>query len=389
MGLIQHFTDNDLYKFTTQHAALRCYPEAEVRYAFFNRNGRPFPANFHKLLQAEVEAMANLALQPNEAAFLRKNCPFLAPDYIAHLQNFRYRPSDVAISQQNHQLKIEIEGPWHQTILWEVPLMALISELYFKTTPLHAAQVAAVAHQKGSDLKALQAEFSDFGTRRRFSFEVQKKVVEALKQSAGPFLKGTSNVYMALQNQLTPMGTHPHEWFMFHGALEGYAQANTKSLEAWIRVFGRNLGIALTDTFTTPNFLSHFTPAMAHHFDGVRWDSGNPLKFTDRIVHFYQQMGINPKTKTIVYSDALNLQKIAQIKQHVQHRTHDVYGIGTFLTNDVGVNPLNMVVKMTHARASALHPWQPTVKLSDVAEKHTGDASEIARSKQLLGIYTP
>ena len=382
--IIQHFTDNDLYKFTTMNAVQKLYPNAWVKYRFINRAGTAFPQGFAEALREEVQSMASLKLTSKEEDFIRARCYFFDPVFIDLLKGYQYNPSEVRISQEGGDLQVAIEGYWYRTVLWEVPLMALISELYFKLTGQQASEVESKAADKAQKLAAMQADFSDFGTRRRFSFQVHDQVVGALKANAGNYLKGTSNLYLAIKYDLTPIGTHPHEWFMYHAAHFGYRVANRYGLEAWTEVYQGDLGIALTDTFTTENFFQAFNTKYAKLFDGIRWDSGDPLEFTDKALNFYQQKRINPKSKTIVYSDSLNLERVAAIKKHVAGRIHDVYGIGTFFTNDVGVKPLNMVIKLVEIKTSPERDFIHTIKLSDVAGKHTGPAEEIGLCKQVL-----
>lgn len=382
--ILQHFTDNDLYKFTTLNAVQKLYPNAWVKYRFINRAGTEFPEGFAEVLKEEVQSMIQLKLSREEADFIRSRCYYFDPVFIDLLKGYRYDPAEVHISQEGGNLQLEIEGYWYRTVLWEVPLMALISELFFKLTGQQPAGVESKAAYKARKLAELQAEFSDFGTRRRFSLQVHDQVVDALKTNGGHFLKGTSNLYLAIKYNLTPIGTHPHEWFMYHAAHFGYRVANLYGLEAWTQVYQGDLGIALTDTFTTENFFQAFNTKYAKLFDGIRWDSGDPLEFTDKALNFYQQKRIDPKSKTIVYSDSLNLEKVAEIKKHVAGRIHDVYGIGTFFTNDVGVKPLNMVIKLVEIKTSAEMDSINTVKLSDVAGKHTGPAEEIGLCKKVL-----
>ncbi|MBI9064311.1 MAG: nicotinate phosphoribosyltransferase [Marinilabiliaceae bacterium] len=384
--IISHFTDNDLYKFTTMNAVQKLYPHARVKYRFFDRNATQFPAGFGEALKAEVSTMASLSLSAEEECFIRQRCYYFDPVFIDLLKGYRYDPSEVSIQQRGDELDIVVEGLWYRTVLWEVPLMAMISELYFRMTGQQAGEVESTAFEKGVRFKALAANYSDFGTRRRFSFEVHDKVIRTLKESSGGHLRGTSNVYLAMKHQLPPIGTHPHEWFMYHGAHYGYRMANAKSLESWTKVYHGDLGIALTDTYTTDNFYENFTTEYAKLFDGVRWDSGDPIEFTEKTLAFYRTRRIRPETKTVVYSDALNLDKVAQIRKFVDGRLIDVYGIGTYLTNDVGVTPLNMVIKMTHAKRNGEQDYVETVKLSDVKGKHTGALREIEFCKASLGI---
>lgn len=375
--IFNYFTDNDLYKFTTMNAVQKKFPSARVKYKFINRGKASFPEGFDKALQEEVNAMQTVRMTRQEEEYMRRKCYYFDPVFIDLLKGFQFDPSEVLISQTGGELSVEIEGLWYRTVLWEVPLMAIISELYFKLTAQKSDNFEPRAIAKAKEFTNIGAEISEFGTRRRFSFEVQQRIIEILKEHTGKYLNGTSNVYFAMKYNLTPIGTHPHEWFMYHGANYGYRSANAVGLENWVDVYHGDLGIALTDTFTSDNFYTSFNTKYAKLFDGVRWDSGDPLVFTDKTLKHYTDHRIDPKTKTIVYSDALDLEKVKEIKKYVNGRIHDVYGIGTYLTNDVGVKPLNMVIKLMAAKPANHKKYIPTVKLSDVDGKHTGEPEEI------------
>ncbi|NDV80011.1 nicotinate phosphoribosyltransferase [Dysgonomonas sp. 511] len=384
--IIQHFTDNDLYKFSVMHAIQKLYPWSYVKYAFTNRGKTAFPDGFAARMREEVNAMASLQLTRQEKKFVEKRCYFFDPVFIDFLEGYRYDPSEVTIEQNGGELSVVVEGYWYRTVLWEVPLMAIISELYFQMTGAAPQDVEEKAITKAIALKELKADYSEFGTRRRFSFDVQDKVVEALKAGSGEYFKGTSNVYLAMKHDTIPIGTMPHEWFMYHGAVFGYRSANIKGLEAWVDVYDGSLGIALTDTYTTDSFFDSFSLKQAKLFDGVRHDSGDPLVFADKAIRFYEQNRIEPVSKTLVFSDSLNLETVKQIKDHVAGRIHDTYGIGTFFSNDVGAKPLNMVIKLTDVKANKKDvKYLKAVKLSDVSGKHTGDPQEIDLSLKTLG----
>ncbi len=385
--IIKHFTDNDLYKFSVMLAIQRLYPWSYVKYEFMNRGETPFPEGFDKRLKEEIASMSQLQMTKEEKRYITKRCYFFDPVFIDFLEGYRYNPDEVHIIQdKNGKLEIEIEGYWYRTVLWEVPLMAIISELYFQMTGAKPQDVERKAIDKALQLKEMQADHSDFGTRRRFSFDVHDKVVSSLKTHSGEYFKGTSNVYLAMTYDTTPIGTMPHEWFMYHGALFGYRAANMKALEAWVEVYQGSLGITLTDTYTTDAFYNSFSLKQAKLFDGVRWDSGDPLIFTDQTICFYKENRIDPISKTIVYSDSLNLDRIRDIKQYVNGRIHDAYGIGTYFTNDVGVKPLNMVIKLTEVKHDKNSDYLHAVKLSDTPGKHTGNKAEIELSKRTLNI---
>ncbi|HLN20126.1 MAG TPA: nicotinate phosphoribosyltransferase [Bacteroidales bacterium] len=381
-----YLTDNDLYKFTTMNAIQKLYPEAYVKYSFINRGNTAFPDGFGEHLRAEINNMASIQMTREEESFISSRCYYFDPVFIDLLKGFRYNPEEVSISQSGSTLSINIEGLWYRTALWEVPVLAMVSELFYLMNSAEPVDVEKRAAEKAARLAEMEAGYSDFGTRRRFSFDVQDRVISELKKHSGGYFKGTSNVYFAMKHDLLPLGTHPHEWFMFHGAEFGYRSANVKALDAWVEVYKGYLGTALTDTYTTQNFFSGFSTLHAKLFDGLRHDSGDPLSFTDTAIDFYKSRRTDPSTKTIVFSDALDLEKIRKIRRHVNGRINDVYGIGTFLSNDAGHKPLNIVLKMTHSKMKNNDTYHPTVKLSDDTGKHVGEKEEIELCKRILGL---
>jgi nicotinate phosphoribosyltransferase len=375
--IIRDFTDNDLYKFTTMNAIGKKFPDAKVIYQFINRGNTPFPDGFAEALRDEVDEMQSLSLSKEAEDFIRKRCYYFDPKFIDLMKGYRFNPGEVRIKQEGGALDVEVEGLWRRTVLWEVPILSIISELYFKMNNQKPDDFEVRAIAKAKEFAAIEAHVSEFGTRRRFSFDVQNRMIEILKENMGNCLDGTSNVYLAMKHNLTPVGTHPHEWFMYHGAHFGYRLANSMSLNNWVDVYQGNLGIALTDTYTTDNFFKNFNVEFSKLFNGLRWDSGDPFVFTDKALKHYAAMNIDARSKTVVYSDSLDLEKVREIKRYVNGRLRDVYGIGTYLTNDAGAEPLNMVMKMVVAKPAGSTDYVPTIKLSDVQEKNTGIKSEI------------
>ena len=384
--ILKYFTDNDLYKFTTMNAIQKLYPKAIVRYSFINRGDTLFPNGFAEALREEVDNFRKLVLGKEEEQFLVSRCLYFDPVFIDLLKGYRFDPDEVIIEMKNGNLSVGVEGLWYRTVLWEVPLLAVISELFYLMTGEKPRKVEERTIKKALRLKEMKAEFSDFGTRRRYSFDVHDQVIKSLKKYSGEFFKGTSNIFLAMKHNLTPIGTHPHEWFMFHASHYGYRSANVRALDAWVEVYKGDLGIALSDTFTSDDFFDNFSVLHAKLFDGIRQDSGDPLAFTEKALKYYKEKGIDPVTKTIVYSDALNPDLIQNIKEYVNERIHDVYGIGTYLTNDVGVKPLNMVIKITGSRLKKSDGFHPTIKLSDDSGKYTGDQREIEFCKKILNL---
>ena len=196
---------------------------------------------------------------------------------------------------------------------------------------------------------------------------------------------GTSNVHLARVHNTKPIGTHAHEWFMFHAAKYGFKMANTLALEHWIDIYRGDLGIALSDTFTTSEFYEIFDKKFAKLFDGVRHDSGDPVAFARKTIEHYERLGIDPLSKTIIFSDALNYEKVKTIAGYCRGKIGVSFGIGTNFTNDVGLKPMNIVIKMVEALPES-EPWTPVVKLSDEPAKYTGDAGAIQLVKAVLKI---
>ncbi|MDH7462285.1 nicotinate phosphoribosyltransferase [Chitinophagaceae bacterium 26-R-25] len=380
--------DNDFYKFTMQYAVVKLFPNARARYEFINRGKHAFPEGFGENLRQTVDSMAGLRLSNDEKDFLRKNCPYLDPTYLDFLQGYRYDPSEVTIEQSGTDLSITVSGYWYRTILWEVPLLFLVSEWYYRLSgqpPVSDDEIVAINKGKFEKYNELGVTVADFGTRRRYSYHVQKMVVEALCRFGGKSFVGTSNVHLAMLYNTRPIGTHAHEWFMFHAARYGFKMANIMGLEHWVDVYRGDLGIALSDTYTTDVFFTQFDKKFSKLFDGVRHDSGDPIEFAEKTIAHYKKLGINPLYKTIIFSDSLNYEKVAVIARFCQGKIGISFGIGTNLTNDVGVKPMNIVMKLIEAKPENME-WEPTVKLSDEKGKYTGEPRMIELAKVILGI---
>lgn len=380
--------DNDFYKFTMQQGVVKLFPFAKARYQFINRGKHQFPEGFALHLREAVDNMALLSLSKAEKQFLKKTCPYLDPLYLDFLEGYRFSPEEVQIAQHGTDLTVKIEGLWYRSILWEVPLMSLISELYYITTHAQRDSNETILERTGNKIEAfkeLGVTVAEFGARRRYSYEVHCLVLQALKQYGKGSFIGTSNVHLAMVNNEKPIGTHAHEWFMYHAAHYGFKMSNSLGLENWVKVYRGDLGIALSDTYTTAVFLKQFDKMFSKLFDGVRHDSGDPLLFADHVIAHYQKMGINPLAKTIIFSDALNYQKVERIAEHCRGKIGMSFGIGTNLTNDAGPEPMNMVIKMTEANHHD-DEWTEVVKLSDEKGKYTGSTKMIDLAKEILGI---
>ncbi|WP_294331336.1 nicotinate phosphoribosyltransferase [uncultured Chryseobacterium sp.] len=380
--------DNDFYKITMQNAVVKLFPGSIVKYEFINRGKHQFPEGFDVALREAVNKMAELKLTKEEKKFMARTCPYIDLPYLDFLEGYHYDPSEVKIHQEGRDLSVMVEGLWYRTILWEVPLLALISELHYEMNHMERDSnevVMSKTLEKADALAKLGVTFAEFGTRRRHSHKVQNLVMEALTQKKESTFIGTSNVHFAMKYGVKPIGTHAHEWFMFHAAEYGFKMANELALEHWVDVYRGDLGVALSDTYTTDVFFQQFDKKFAKLFDGVRHDSGDPLEFADKTIAHYQKHGINPLFKYIIFSDGLNLEKVEEITNYCRGKIGISFGIGTNLTNDVGLKPMNIVMKLIGVQAPNKE-LIPTVKLSDEHGKYTGDPKMIELAKEFLRI---
>ena len=380
--------DNDFYKITMQNAVVKLFPSSIVRYQFINRGQHIFPEGFGDALRELVNAMAELKLSKEEKKFLQKTCPYLDLPYLDFLEGYRYDPSEVHISQNGNDLEVSVEGLWYRTILWEVPLLSLISELHYEMNHLERDSNEIIIQKtldKAEQLNKLGVVYAEFGTRRRHSYRVHDIVVNALNKIENTFIIGSSNIHFAMTYNIKPIGTHAHEWIMFHGAEYGFKMANPIALEHWVDVYRGDLGVALSDTYTTDVFFHQFDKKFSKLFDGVRHDSGDPLEFADKTIKHYEENGINPLYKYIIFSDGLNLEKLEEITKYCTGKIGIAFGIGTNLTNDVGLKPMNIVMKLISIQ-TLNKEWVDTVKLSDEKNKYTGDPKMIELAKEFLRI---
>jgi len=387
--IIKSILDSDLYKFTQQFAVIQKFPSQKVRYTFKDRNDITYPDGFDKEVMKEIKLMETLSLTKSEKEWMLNNLTYLPPTYLDFLNGYKFDSNEIKVwLNKDNKLCIQIEGYWYKTILWEVPIMSIISELYFKMT----GQIVDIntPELREHDLSKLQmmidhnAFFCDFGNRRRYSYENQERIVKLFSENGKGIFVGTSNVYLAYKYNIKCIGTHAHEWFMTIAAIFGYKVANKIALEYWSEVYHGSLGTALTDTFTSDVFLQSFDMVLSKLFDGVRHDSGDPFKFADKIIAHYKKFGIDPMSKVIVFSDGLNTKLATEIKEYCVGKIKSSFGIGTYLTNDVGVKPLNIVIKISEVFVNG--EWISAVKLSDVIGKNMGTSEEIAACKYDLRI---
>ena len=391
MPIIQSVLDTDLYKFTTSYAYSKLYPRAYGQFRFIDRGKTRYPQGFADALKKELQAMSELALTKDEANFLSRELPYLPPTYIDFVRGFRFDPEELQVTQDEEgYLSIVAEGLLYRVTLWETPILALVSELYYKVLgvepDLAYAEQSIIA--KAQRLKEEGITFSMFGMRRRFSSDIEDRVTRLLKAYSGTNLYGTSNVYFAYKHGLRVSGTHPHEWIQFHGAMFGYKMANYMAMEDWINVYDGDLGTVLTDTYTTDVFMRNFSKKHAMLFTSLRHDSGDPLCFTEKVITRYRELRVDPTIKYIIFSDSLDPERAIEIANYCKGRIGASFGIGTNLSNDVGngVRPMNIVMKLWKCKMTEKERWHPCVKLSDVDGKHTGEPEEIELAQRTLGL---
>ncbi|TGC09134.1 nicotinate phosphoribosyltransferase [Methanolobus halotolerans] len=398
--MIRSILDNDLYKFTMQMAVLELFPDVVAEYRFTNRGIQRFNKGFVRELKRTIdEDMPAVKLTDDEHQWLRAACPFFKPMYLEYLRNYSFDPSEVTIDlTEDNNLDLRIKGPWHSSILWEIVLMALISELYFDTVESEwknrhidtdastggslIDEYTSFIQDMGGELESNNCIFSEFGTRRRRSFELHDSVIGTL--SGVKTFSGTSNVFLAKRYGLRAIGTIGHEWIMGNSALVGLRNANLFSLENWVDIYKGDLGIALSDTFGSGAFFNSFNLKLSKLYDGVRHDSGDPFIFADKVIEHYLKAGIDPMQKIVVFSDSLHSRDAIRIKEYCGGRINCSFGIGTSFTNNhhffSSSPPLNMVIKL-HAVNNI-----PVVKLSDDEGKATGDRDAIRVANHIFGI---
>lgn len=391
MAIIQSVLDTDLYKFTTSYAYSKLYPQAYGQFRFIDRGKTTYPQGFAEELKKEIQEMSKLSLTKDEASFLYRELPYLPPTYIDFVRGFRFDPEEVKVEQDAEgHLSIIAEGLLYRVTLWETPILALVSELYYKMLGAQPDMeyTERTIISKARKLAEHGITFSMFGMRRRFSAAIEDRVTELLKEHAAGYLFGTSNVYYAYKHGLRVSGTHPHEWIQFHGAMFGYKMANYMAMEDWINVYDGDLGTVLTDTYTTDVFMRNFSKKHAMLFTSLRHDSGDPLQFTEKVIARYRELRVDPTIKYIIFSDGLDPERAIEIANYCKGRIGASFGIGTNFSNDVGngVRPMNIVMKLWKCKMTEKERWNPCVKLSDVDGKHTGEPEEIELAQRTLGL---
>ncbi|TOH48473.1 nicotinate phosphoribosyltransferase [Vibrio parahaemolyticus] len=384
--IIQSALDFDVYKVNMMSAVAALYPDAMVSYKFIVRSEEDLSELLPEV-KAEVLKLQDVRFTEDEIAYMKRVAPYLKPEFVEALRHFRFNPqSDVSfhnktMSDGSSQLRITINGLWKETILYETIIMSIVSEVRSRQrwSDIPFEQFQTVLEDKVRYLKdelerrnITNFKFADMSTRRRFSFQAQRTMLEYLSKELPQCLTGTSNYHLARELDLTPIGTVAHEWFMGHQALVNVRDSQKIALQRWQKMFNGALGIALTDTIGIDAFLKDFDEELSNAYVGVRHDSGCPFTWGEKMIAHYESFGIDPMTKILVFTDGLNFEQALDICEHFQGRVQVNFGIGTSLANDMGnyVNdqgeayqPLSIVIKMVTCNGS------PVAKISDEPEK--------------------
>lgn len=394
-AIITSLLDTDLYKFSMWQAMLHRHPQTQAEYHFVCRNVPEYPlAELLPQVNAELDALCTLSFQEHELAYLA-GLRYMKSDFIDFLRIFRFQRAFIEARSEGDALHIVARGPQVHVMAFEIFVLATVNELYFRRFDRETAETRGRERLEEKIVKVetfLQEatrrhpfELFDFGVRRRFSKAWQREVVGTLAQRLPDVFKGTSNVLLARDLGLTPIGTMAHEYLQTYQALGVRLRDSQKAaLEDWVQEYRGDLGIALTDVINMDAFLADFDLYFAKLFDGLRHDSGDPMVWANKALAHYEQLRIDPNTKRLVFSDGLNIDKAISLYRALGDRTQLGFGIGTHLTNDMGLTPINIVMKLTAANG------QPVAKLSDSPGKTLcDDQTFLAYLRQVFNVPTP
>ncbi len=384
--IIQSLLDTDLYKFTMMQVVLHQFPQSQVEYRFKCRDEGVDLKPYAEEIRAEILELCTLRFSQDELEYL-KHLRFIKDDFVEFLRLFQLNSDYIKVSVED-ELEIVIQGPWLHTILFEVPVLAIVNEIFFAANAINPdyAEGERRLYDKIDLIKVHKDSsgflMSDFGTRRRFSRDWQERVVTILQDKLEANLAGTSNVYLAKKLELTPIGTMAHEFLQAAQALGPRLIDSQKfALESWAQEYRGDLGIALSDVVGFDAFLRDFDLYFAKLFDGARQDSGDPFEWGEKLISHYQSLHIDPKTKRMVFSDGLDIPLALEIYDRFSKRCNVGFGVGTNLTNDLGYTPLQIVIKMTRCNG------QPVAKISDSPGKlMCKDAGYLAYLKSVFKI---
>ena len=391
--IITSLLDTDLYKFTMMQVVLHQFPGAQVEYKFKCRNPGIALAPFVEEIRSEIRSLCSLSFKDAELRYLR-SLRFIKSDFVDFLGLFRLNEKYITVTPlPSGEIDITISGPWLHTILFEIPVLAIVNEVYFRNTERVPDLLEGrrrldtkIAQLQGEGLQALK--IADYGTRRRFSRAWHEEVLRVLAARLGTGITGqfagTSNVYFAYLLGLTPLGTMAHEYLQACQALgPRLRDSQVFAFESWAREYRGDLGIALSDVYGLNAFLRDFDMFFCKLFDGARHDSGDPFTWGERMIEHYRHNRVDPQTKTLIFSDSLTIPRTIELYQQFRGRCQLAFGVGTNLTNDLGYEPLQIVIKMTRCNG------QPVAKLSDTPGKGMCDDEKyLAYLKQVFEIET-
>jgi nicotinate phosphoribosyltransferase len=389
--IITSLLDTDLYKFTMMQVVLHQFPGAQVEYRFKCRNPGVQLAPYVEEIRSEIRSLCSLSFKESELRYLQ-SLRFIKSDFVDFLGLFRLNEKYIQITPlANGEIDITISGPWLHTILFEIPVLAIANEVYFRNTQRVPDLMEGrrrldtkIAQLQSDGLQSLK--IADYGTRRRFSRAWHEEVLRVLAARLGTGQKGqfagTSNVYFAQLLGITPLGTMAHEYLQACQALgPRLRDSQVFAFESWAREYRGDLGIALSDVYGFNAFLRDFDMYFCKLFDGARHDSGDPFKWGERMIDHYSRNRVDPRTKTLIFSDSLTIPRTIELYQQFRGRCLLAFGIGTNLTNDLGYEPLQIVIKMTRCNG------QPVAKLSDTPGKGMCDDEKyLAYLKQVFEI---
>ncbi|MCK5609342.1 nicotinate phosphoribosyltransferase [Candidatus Pacearchaeota archaeon] len=379
--------DTDFYKFTMAQAVLHNYPDTWVKYKFKCRNGTAIPvqqnAKKHcKLINDIIDGLCTLRATPDEINYLSR-ISFLKTDFVEYFRLLQLNRDYIRCYVKDNCLQVDIEGPWISTIWFEVPILAIISEVYHhQTTIAHSQRESAlftrleekIEYLRGLGSDIMGFKFADFGTRRRLSHATHRVILEMLHQEFGDdMFLGTSNVFFAKELNLKPIGTMAHEWLQAHQQLYKVVDSQKAAFDTWVREYRGELGIALSDIVGMDAFCRDFDLFFAKLFDGVRHDSGSPEAWGYKLISHYKSLGLDPMTKTAIFSDGLDFPTSIELYTRFRHFIQSAYCHGTDLTNDTIMPALQIVIKMVECN------HQPVAKVSDSPGKGMCEDPEYLR----------
>lgn len=366
-SIINSLLDSDAYKFSMGNVVFQRFPNADVEYEFKCRNKGVDLTPYIEEINSELDSLCSLRFTPNELSYLR-SIKYLSSGYVDALEGFRLNRNNIVVGKNEGELTITIRGNWFQTILFEVPVLAIVNEVYFRNTvSFDSVRVDGTKRliDKVEILKKSDIPFYliEFGTRRRFCQKwqnvVMKHLVEASKENNNFNLVGTSNVALAHLWDVKPIGTMAHEYLQAMQVFAPLKDFQKYAFETWMQVYRGNNGIALSDVVGMNAFFNDFDMLFCKAYDGARHDSGDPYIWGDRLIEHYKNNKVNPITKQAVFSDSLDISKAMELNRYFNGKIMPSFGIGTNLTADMGVPALNIVIKMTKCNGL------PVAKLSD------------------------